>query len=178
MNFKEALIAHIAELEAQLAAPPQGVPDEFGTAEHWKEKAHYWASEAHRLRGEALRGESVDGITHPTKQGLDAGNTDADRLIGRLLSSDPDFEDCTAAANLIRELTQNGPDGFATWKDAAVAERVLRVGMQHAIRSLSRVTYGYKSDGEGRYLTSYESSEGQFLRHADVMAALAVQVKQ
>ena len=120
----------------------------------------------------------IELYTHPTQQGLDAGNTDADRLIGRLLSSDPDFEDCTAAANLIRELTENGPDGFATWKDAAVAERALRTGMQHAIRALPRVTYGYKSDGESRYLSSYESSEGQFLRHADVMAAIAAQAKQ
>ena len=116
--------------------------------------------------------------TQPAAQGLDAGYADANRLIGRLLSSDPDFADCTEAANLIRELTQNGPDGFATWKDAAVSERVLRVDMQRVIRALPRVTYGYKSDGEGRYLTSYESSEGQFLRHADVMAAIAAQAKQ
>lgn len=56
--------------EAMLAAAPQApataIPDEFGTAEHWKEKAQYWAGVAHRLRGEALRGEPVDGIVQPT----------------------------------------------------------------------------------------------------------------
>lgn len=53
------------------AAPPApagvAVPDGFGTAEHWKEKAQYWADVAHRLRGEALRGEPVDGIVHPAQ---------------------------------------------------------------------------------------------------------------
>ena len=48
---------------APKAAP--GEPDGFGSAEHWKEKAQYWAGVAHRLRGEALRGEPVDGIVHP-----------------------------------------------------------------------------------------------------------------
>ena len=52
---------------AQQAAPKAapGEPDGFGSAEHWKEKAQYWAGVAHRLRGEALRGEPVDGIVHP-----------------------------------------------------------------------------------------------------------------
>jgi hypothetical protein len=34
----------------------------------------------------------------------DTGNPEADRLIGRLMSSDPDFDDCAAAAQLIRLL--------------------------------------------------------------------------
>lgn len=42
----------------------QGVQDEFGTAEHWREKAQYWAEVAHQLRGQALRGEPVDGIVN------------------------------------------------------------------------------------------------------------------
>ncbi|WP_429951448.1 hypothetical protein ACQYWY_07035 [Comamonas sediminis] len=44
------------------------VPDGFGSAEHWKEKAQYWAGVAHKLRGQALRGEPVDGIIQPTSQ--------------------------------------------------------------------------------------------------------------
>jgi len=43
-------------------------PDGFGSAEHWKEKAQYWAGVAHELRGQALRGEPVDGIIQPTSQ--------------------------------------------------------------------------------------------------------------
>lgn len=51
---------------AALAAPAQA--DGFGSAEHWKEKAQYWAGVAHRLRQEALRGEPVDGIIAPQAQ--------------------------------------------------------------------------------------------------------------
>lgn len=57
------------------------------------------------------------------------GHADADRLIGRLLSDDPDFDDCTEAAVLLRKLVLEeikGPDGHATWKDAAIAERAAR----------------------------------------------------
>lgn len=60
------------------------------------------------------------------------GNAEADRLIGRLCSADPDFQDCMDAAIFIRKLVceHKGPDGFATWKDAAVHERVLRVNAE------------------------------------------------
>lgn len=66
MDYEAARIG----LEAALFAPAQAVavPDGFGTAEHWKEKAQYWADVAHRLRGEALRGEPVDGIVHPAQE--------------------------------------------------------------------------------------------------------------
>ena len=63
----------------------------------------------------------------------DTGRKDLDRLIDRLMSSDPDFEDCTAAAALLRRLFMeeiSGPKGHATWKDAAVAERLRRVSMR------------------------------------------------
>lgn len=62
----------------------------------------------------------------------DTGHAEADRVINRLGSSDPDFDDCAAAVALIRTLIANmkGPDGFATWKDAAVAERLRRVNAQ------------------------------------------------
>jgi hypothetical protein len=58
----------------------------------------------------------------------DTGNAEADRVLDRLASSDPDFDDCTAAAVLIRKLVveHKGPEGFATWKDAAIAERLKR----------------------------------------------------
>ena len=57
-------VAAPAEQQAAPKAAP-GEPDGFGSAEHWKEKVQYWAGVAHRLRGEALRGEPVDGIVHP-----------------------------------------------------------------------------------------------------------------
>lgn len=54
------------------------------------------------------------------------GNIDVDKVIDRLMSSDPDFQDCAEAAALIqREI--KGPNGFATWKEAAIAERLRRV---------------------------------------------------
>lgn len=57
------------------------------------------------------------------------GHAEADRIVARLLSSDPDFNDCTDAAALIqREI--KGPDGFATWRDAAFAERIKRVAAE------------------------------------------------
>lgn len=54
-----------------LLATATGLPaqaDGFGSAEHWKEKAQYWAGVAHRLRQEALRGEPVGGIIAPQAQ--------------------------------------------------------------------------------------------------------------
>lgn len=62
----------------------------------------------------------------------DTGNAEADRIIDRLMSSDPDFDDCFDAAVFIRRIVieHKGPDGFATWKDAAIAERQLRVTSQ------------------------------------------------
>lgn len=61
-------LQRLERVPATLAAPqPEAVPDGFGTAEHWKEKAQYWAGVAHKLRGQALRGEPVDGIIQPPK---------------------------------------------------------------------------------------------------------------
>jgi hypothetical protein len=59
----------------------------------------------------------------------DTGHAEADRVIARLASSDPDFDDCTDAAVLIRKLVVElkGPSGYATWKDAAIDERLRRV---------------------------------------------------
>ena len=54
---------------------------------------------------------------------------EAARVLNRLNSDDPDFDDCAYAAALIHRFVDEhrGPDGFATWKDAAVAERLRRV---------------------------------------------------
>jgi len=59
----------------------------------------------------------------------DTGNEEADRIISRLMSSDPEFDDCADAASFIRRIVieHKGPEGFGTWKDAAIAERVRRV---------------------------------------------------
>ena len=64
----------------------------------------------------------------PTQAGeypAGTGNPEADRIIGRLASSDPDFDDCADAVALIHKLVAEikGPDGFDTWKDAAIADR-------------------------------------------------------
>jgi hypothetical protein len=82
-------------------------------------------------------GKSVECVPNPPAQPAqeqpgwngDTGNADADRVIGRLMSSDPNFDDCESAAILIRRLVceSEGPRGYATWKDAAIAERLLRV---------------------------------------------------
>lgn len=63
----------------------------------------------------------------------DTGRADVDAMIGRLTSADPDFNDCADAAALLRRLVMeeiSGPKGYATWRDAAVAERVKRVAMK------------------------------------------------
>lgn len=56
---------------------------------------------------------------------VQTGHAEADPIIGRLMSSDPDFQDCADAARLIQQEIK-GPDGFATWRDAAIAERIKR----------------------------------------------------
>lgn len=50
---------------APMSAQAPSDADGFGSAEHWKEKAQYWAGVAHDLRQQALRGEPVDGIVQP-----------------------------------------------------------------------------------------------------------------
>ncbi len=67
----------------------------------------------------------------------DTGNAEADRIIERLMSADPDFDDCTVAAAFIRRIVaeHKGPEGFATWREAAIAERVRRVKAEQAAPS-------------------------------------------
>ena len=74
------------------------------------------------------------------------GNPEADRVLGRLNSSDPGFDDCAEAAALIYKLVSEikGPGGFATWKDAAIAARgqALRLLTQKEKDSLGRRAEG------------------------------------
>src|SRR5699024_1527156 len=83
-----------------------------------------WANEA-RAALTAEGGRGLPGVAANT------GHGEADRLIDRLMSADPDFADCADAAALIqREI--KGPAGYETWRDAAVAERVRRVSAESA----------------------------------------------
>ncbi len=85
----------------------------------------------------------LDGSAAEVKP--DTGHAEADRVIGRLASSDPDFDDCTDAAVLIRQLVveHRGPDGFATWKDAAVAERLKARDAASRVAELERALRCY-----------------------------------
>lgn len=81
------------------------------------------------------RAESMQPVAQPVEQTSgDTGNPEADRIIGRLSSSDPEFDDCADAVAFIRKLVveHKGPDGFPTWKDAAIAERMRRVNLEDA----------------------------------------------
>jgi hypothetical protein len=70
----------------------------------------------------------------------DTGNAEADRIINRLSSSDPDFDDCIDAVAFIRKLVaeHKGPEGFATWKDAALDERHRRLAAEKRLRDTSK----------------------------------------
>lgn len=75
--------------------------------------------------------KKVEGLYKGDPQNIlaDTGHKEADQMIRRLTVSDPGFDDCVDAAVLIRRLVLEeikGPDGYATWKDAAVAERAAR----------------------------------------------------
>lgn len=61
--------------------------------------------------------------------------TEAARVIDRLGSSDPEFNDCADAVAVILRLLEDrkGPDDYETWRDAAVAEKVKRVRLEQAI---------------------------------------------
>jgi hypothetical protein len=70
----------------------------------------------------------------------DTGNAEADRIINRLSSSDPEFDDCIDAVAFIRKLVaeHKGPEGFATWNDAAVWERQRRLAAEKSLRDTSK----------------------------------------
>jgi hypothetical protein len=88
-----------------------------------------WIERDGRTRREEAERVAAEDVAVLENDRPDTGHAEADRIIGRLASSDPDFDDCTDAAVLIRRLVADakGPDGYATWKDAAIAERVRRI---------------------------------------------------
>lgn len=97
------------------------------------------------LIGDVLSKLRAEGVQagDPRDVLSDTGHKEADRLIGRLTSADPDFDDCTDAAALLRRLVLEeikGPDGYATWKDAAIAERLARAAARptNAIVAMAR----------------------------------------
>lgn len=54
--------------------------------------------------------------------------------LGALLDTDEDPARLWAEIHLLRAAVQ-GPDGYATWKDAAVAERMRRVRAEQALKA-------------------------------------------
>ena len=132
MGKDEACAAHVWDnnhgiaLAWRAAAPAQPVAPspECATFEMW------WADHAPNSGREEAWAEWC--ALWPSQQAAqageypaDTGNPEADRIIGRLASSDPDFDDCADAVALIHKLVAEikGPDGFDTWKDAAIADR-------------------------------------------------------
>lgn len=101
------------------------------------------------------------------------GNPEADRVLGRLNSSDPEFDDCAEAAALIYKLVAEikGPEGFSTWKDAAVYERGLRATLETTINTASPLAYLY-TDGKHPGL-DFEHAPAEDLRPGFVCIPLA-----
>lgn len=101
------------------------------------------------------------------------GNPEADRVLGRLNSSDPEFDDCAEAAALIYKLVAEikGPEGFSTWKDAAVYERGLRATLETTINTASPLAYLY-TDGKHPGL-DFEHAPAEYLRPGFVCIPLA-----
>lgn len=76
---------------------------------------------------------------------IQTGYKKADRVLDRLNSSDPDFDDCANAAALIFELVADrGPDG-ALWKDVAFDERVKRAAAEAEIARLTAELAGLRA---------------------------------
>ena len=128
---------------AALATPAQAAaPDMTDAYAGAREDLSIWKKRA--LEAEALNRKFAASVNSPSFMGEPAalaqageypagtGNPEADRIIQRLASSDPDFDDCADATALIFKLVaeHKGPDGYATWKDVAVAERVRRVEVE------------------------------------------------
>lgn len=97
----------------------------------------------------------------------DTGCIEADRIIDRLTSSDPDFDDCVDACVLIRKLVaeHTGPDGFGTWRDAAIAERVegarLRAGLVELKYTLEKDQRFYAAQPNRMLIRIRELLEGE-----------------
>ena len=70
----------------------------------------------------------------------DTGNAEANRLIDRLMSSDPDFDDCKAAAALIRKLAAAPHAPVVSVAEAVTDEQADAAVAYIAARSLDRHT--------------------------------------
>jgi len=62
-QMREYAIEAIKADRQHRGGPVDPPGDNFGSAEHWKEKAQYWAAEAHKARQQALREEPVKDDT-------------------------------------------------------------------------------------------------------------------
>ena len=81
---------------------------------------------------EVLFAQHALAVAPRPEAGQPTYETEIERVIARMDSSDPDFDDCADAVALIHRLAAEikGPDGYATWRDAAIAERVRRVNAE------------------------------------------------
>ena len=97
------------------------------------------------IRALAEQARVVGEPVAPTER---TGNVEVDTVLDRLNSSDPDFDDCAAAAALIYklEIAHRGPAGFATWKEAAMHERMQRLASPPAPQEAQPLA---SSDPEG-----------------------------
>lgn len=66
-------------------------------------------------------------------------SNEADRMISRLMAPDVSPADLTAASALIAKMVAEnaGPGEFDTWKEAAIAERVLRINAERQVDTLT-----------------------------------------
>ena len=96
-----------------------------------------WMERARRER-DLLVSVATPAVDYTAQQQAEpVGDEEVQRVLNRLNSSDPEFDDCAdAAALIVRMATEmKGPDGYATWKAAAIAERRLRVAAQSGQRA-------------------------------------------
>ncbi len=86
---------------------------------------------------------------------VDTGNPGIDRVLSRLASADPDFSGIQDAAVLLRRLAADakGPDGYETWKDAAIAERARAASQAQEIAALRAKVDGLTSAQERLFYT-------------------------
>lgn len=132
---------------------------------------------AERERAEKLQADADARLGDPRDIPADTGHREADRLICRLVSDDLDFQDCTDAVVLIRRLIADskGPDEFATWKDAAVDERMKRVAAEterDTLRAESERLLGAVQRAYG-YLWHVNNEPGAPNQYAPEQAAYA-----
>ena len=156
---------------AMLAATPQPVaqPEQPAMAPIGKRKLDSLIADGYSVCGVMIERANEDGTQvtrgavsvgglvlwwHPEQPAT--GHDEADRIVARLLSSDPDFNDCNDAAALIqREI--KGPDGFATWRDAAIAERIKRVAAEQPAVQGEPVAWSVLDKRTGKHWYTNES---------------------